>query len=480
MKENDDEKEKDNLIILTDKDDDKKDEKEILQEKKMQDIFMNSFTLEDESLYSNDIKEKDDEDDDIGKGTKSIGLMKIEEKKEKFVEIYDYKNVFDQKKKIKNFNIFYKSFKSNNDEEIQYKFGKILLFTYNKNFPKITNYKTKKTYSTDAWWGCMIRCGQMILAHGIYLLLKGKNYDTKTAIERVVPLFNEYPIKTTKFDIYFYGMIEKYDKLRKNDDENSEKKIKDVLPPFSIKTLCDVGELFERTAGEWFSDVIITRIFCRINNYFELLKSLNVEIFNFQTSIEIPEILEKCFEQKDEDIKGRDDFMISKGKKYYFNKMALIFVNVRVGLEKIPEEYYKGIKNLFDLKQCIGIIGGQKRLAYYFIGYHNESNSLLYLDPHVTKEALKTLTLENILKKYVAKEIHLLKLSKMTTAFTIGYCFRNYKEFLNLFNFWQKAKTGNIPILGVIKSKINLEINDDILEKEDISPAYEDKDEDDW
>ena len=397
--------------------------------------------------------------------------------KKRFTAILNYKKELNISKKVKKFHLFNTECKNPNDEKILYKSGKILLFTYRKNFPKITNYKTKKTYTTDAWWGCMIRCGQMIFSHGIYLLLKSKGIDTQTALDVTVPLFNEYPIRKIRLHPFFHGMLEKYRNIKKDESLH----IKEFFPPFGIKTLCDVGEIFERTAGEWFSDVIITKIFKRIAEYFNLFSNpqLEVKLMIFQSYIDMPQLLKECFiEKKKED--NNEEYIRLHGKYYYFNKMGIVFVNVRVGLDKIPPEYYKGIKRLFSLKSCIGIIGGKTRLAYYFIGYNDEENSLLYLDPHITKESDKEVTMDNILGKYINKEIHLLKMNKMSTAFTIGFCFTKYSEFLELFNFWQmvKLEENGLKILGLSKVDMNYVFQKD--NDEDISPTYFDKEEDDF
>ena len=367
--------------------------------------------------------------------------------------------------------------KNPNDEKILYKLGKILLFTYRKNFPKITNYKTKKTYTTDAWWGCMIRCGQMILSRGIYLFLKSKSINTEQALEYTVPLFNEYPITIDKLHPFFNGMIDKYNNINNND----KIKIKEFFPPFCIKTLCEVGEIFERTAGEWFSDVIITRAFQKIVDYYNLFSNqqLNAKIMIFQSYIDMPQLLKECFVEKKFDPENKE-YMRLHGKYYYFNKVGIVFVNVRLGLDKIPPEYYKGIKELFKLKSCIGIIGGKTRLAYYFIGYNDDENSLLYLDPHVTKDSDKEVNKDNILGKHINKEIHLLKMTKMSTAFTIGFCFTKYKEFLELYSFWNMVKQDekSVKILGLTKEDMNYVVQKE--NEEDFAPTYIDKDEDDF
>ena len=439
----------------------------------LENVFVNSFINEingEEMKIENEIKEENE-----------IIEKKINENsdknKKRFTAILNYKKELNISKKVKKFHLFNTECKNPNDEKILYKLGKILLFTYRKNFPKITNYKTKKTYTTDAWWGCMIRCGQMILSHGIYLLLKSKGMDTQTALDVTVPLFNEYPITKSRLHPLFHGILEKYKEIKK--DENLQ--IKEFFPPFGIKTLCDVGEIFERTAGEWFSDVVITKVFKRIAEYFNLFSNpqLDVKIMIFQSYIDMPQLLNECFIEKKKE-ENNDQYMRLHGKYYYFNKMGIVFVNVRVGLDKIPPEYYKGIKQLFSLKSCIGIIGGKTRLAYYFIGYNDEENSLLYLDPHVTKDSDKEVTMESILGKYINKEIHLLKMNKMSTAFTIGFCFTKYSEFLELFNFWQMVKLDEkgLKILGLTKVDMNYVFSKD--NDEDISPTYVDKDEDDF
>ena len=174
------------------------------------------------------------------------------------------------------------------------------------------------------------------------------------------------------------------------------------------------------------------------------------------------------------------EYMRLHGKYYYFNKVGIVFVNVRLGLDKIPPEYYKGIKELFKLKSCIGIIGGKTRLAYYFIGYNDDENSLLYLDPHVTKDSDKEVNKDNILGKHINKEIHLLKMTKMSTAFTIGFCFTKYKEFLELYSFWNMVKQDekSVKILGLTKEDMNYVVQKE--NEEDFAPTYIDKDEDDF
>ena len=428
---------------------------------KMKKIFLNSFTQEQENI-------KEEKKETLSEIIVETNEENIITKTGKYDEILKYKNEFNLSKLPKNFHLFYYKFKNANDDKIAYRIGKLLLFTYGKNYPKITNSKNKKTYTTDTNWGCMIRCGQMILSHGIYRVLKSKKIDTKNALYYTFSLFNNYPIKENNLHNYFNGMLNKYYSLIREKEGETFNKIKEFFPPFSIKTLCEFGELNGKYAGEWFSDVIITHIFKNISEYYEIFnnENLNLKIMNFQSCIEIKDILNTCFIEKKYE-KGNDNYIHLNKKYYYFNKIGIIFVNVRIGLDAIPKEYYQGIRELFNLKECIGIIGGKTRQAYYFIGYNNDEDSLLYLDPHVAKEEDKTINFNNILSKHIIKPVYTLKLSKMSTGFTIGFCFRNYEEFLNLFLFWQRAKQSRVPILGVVKQHIVVDIKDNNFDNDD-------------
>ena len=441
---------------------------------KMKKIFLNSFTTEQIPLKENEEKKLEEIKDILisNKEEDSKEEINIKEK-QRFLNILNYKTEFNLKKLPKKFHLFHYLCKNQNEDKIAYKIGKIMLFTYGKNFPKITNYKNKKSYTSDTNWGCMLRCGQMILSHGIYRALKLKKIDTKNALYYSFSLFNNYPIKEENLHKYFKGMINKFNLLIKEGEGKEQKmnkqiKVKNFFPPFSIKTICEFGQFSERSAGEWFSDVVITHIFKNISEYYELFNSpdLNIKIMNFQSCIEIKDILNTCFIAKKYE-KGNDNYIKLNKKLYYFDKMGIIFVNIRVGLQSIPKEYYQGIKELFNLKECIGIIGGKTRQAYYFIGYNDNEDSLLYLDPHTTKEDTQIINIDNILSKHLIKQIHSLKMSKMSTAFSIGFCFRNYEEFLNLFEFWQKAKQNTVPILGVVKQPIVVDIKHKDLDGDD-------------
>ena len=436
---------------------------------KLEEVFSNSFSLQITSEKGgNKGKIVQENENDKSYNEEDFNDKNKQKKNKKYKEIIKFKKELNFTKKLKQFYLFYHHCKNPSDDKSIYKIGKVLAYTYRKNFPKINNYKNKKTFTTDTSWGCMVRCGQMILSRGIYRLLK-KSLDTETALRYTVPLFADYPITENNLYTLFKGMIAKYLK------ECPNKKITEFYAPFSLKTLCDAGELYEKTAGEYFSDVEIINVFKKISEYYNLFidPRLKVKIMTFQNSIKIKDVVEICFIQKKFDNKAANYILLGENY-YYYDKNGIIFIEVRLGLNKIPKEYYTSIKDLFKLKECIGIISSQSSSAYYFIGYSDDS--LLYLEPNITKEADKIFNMDNILDKHVNKEIHILKIKKMSTTFTIGFLFRTYEEFLELYQFCQKAKQNELHIFGINKQNINF--NEKHFDGNHLHD-YEDKDEND-
>ena len=373
-----------------------------------------------------------------------IIIEKIEEKNEDKIfkeKSFKFDNLLKEyQKQIKfnscknNFYIFHKYYnlkENNNKNSLINKLSQILYFTYRKNFPIIYNNMQKK-YTSDNGWGCMIRCGQMIMCRALFKYFKFIYFkNIYKSLFKTIQYFLEIPFDLKDLPLNLKPMINKYSK-------SNNKKILKIYPPFSIKSICKMGEYYDKTAGKWFSDVNLVNIFKSISEYFELFKDL--KILNFQNSLNIKDVLNNNFEEI-ENSNSNECFEFNK-KYYKLNKVGIIFVSCRIGLNSIAKEYYETIKKIFSCKNCIGIIGGRLNLAYYFIGYNNEKNELLYLDPHTTNKVVDNLDTKNFIKNYIIKEIHCLKIEKLVTAFTIGFIFRNIQEFKNLYS-WLLEYTKN-------------------------------------
>ncbi len=388
--------------------------------------------------------------------------------------------------------ILYKIYDPKNEKEFkQYnnKLKKILLITYRSSYKEQINIKNKSVYTSDCGWGCMIRSSQMIFARMIYKIFK-LNYKNKFTsdiiIKSIIPFFMDDNITMTEINIkssdcIIIGMdnyLQQLNKfLEKKIADNGYKKlfIKSFDPPFSIHKICTLGEIYGRTCGEWFSDFELPKIYDLINTTFNIIP--NLSILHFNSNIEMNSVIEQCFEkvENSEEIPNselKNYFVDEKNKIYNFKKMGAIFVSVRLGVSSIQTEYFNSIKKLFDCKQFLGFIGGKVNSASYFIGYSDDD--LLYLDPHYNQDSITSLDEQNLMT-YFDKIVYKLPLNSLQCAFTIGFLFRDLKEFRELYVFLKLFILDKLPIFHVHfgNTKEHKIINQEEIEKQ-VNNEYDD------
>ena len=305
---------------------------------------------------------------------------------------------------------FYKKYSNEEKQKLMHKFNKLLYFCYRKN-----------TYPMKTRIGVGI---------SKYFL------DAPYSEQNLPSLFSS---------ILFFT-------------SNSNKipdKIK-ILPPFSIQVHCFLGKFYNKYAGEWFSDVNICKNYRDINEIFNVLPEIS--IMNFISDLNLSEVLDNCFTLLNgENIENKNKIFKLNEKEYIMKKCGLIFISVRLGISKVTNEYYSSLKKLFECKECIGIIGGETNLAHYFIGYNDKGN-LIYLDPHITRDAVYNLNDENITNDYLIKNLHEIAINDMSTALSVGFLFRNIEEFEELVQFLENYNKNTHPCFGLIKEKIEIDI----------------------
>lgn len=175
------------------------------------------------------------------------------------------------------------------EEEINKCISETIWFSYRENIPPILKDKFPKDYFTcDRGWGCMLRCGQMMLAEALKRHLYVKNDDvTKETLLDIILLFADF-----------------------NQDGQ--------LSPFSIHQICAKAyEYFELKPGEWFkpSNIMVTLSKLNEQHSHPKLKNFTTCLFVDGTVFE-DQIIEKIFDSneksqrdntnKDDDIKQQD------------------------------------------------------------------------------------------------------------------------------------------------------------------------------
>ena len=330
------------------------------------------------------------------------------------------------------------------------KMNNILYFSYRTNFYNIQNLKNYNIYNSDCGWGCMIRSGQMILARGIYKYFKklnplNKNRKFEILIDTLF-LFLDNPIS---LQINFPPILNTFKQFIFNFKNFSYsegfRNVQQIIPPFSLKSICNVGKIVNKYAGEWFSDVSMSNIFEKIINNYEIFKDEEnnniLKFFTFQNSIDLKKVLETCFVKQNNyqsniDMNNKQNKIFNHNNiSYEFKNSGIIFVSCRLGLNQVESCYFEPLLFLFQSKNCLGFIGGKPGRAFYFIGFDHEQN-LVYLDPHLTQESINTcISNSKQIESYFVKNIYRIKINNIQPSLTIGFIFRNVLEFNALINF---------------------------------------------
>nr|ACO15144.1 Cysteine protease ATG4B [Caligus clemensi] len=216
-----------------------------------------------------------------------------------------------------------------------------LLFTYRKEFSEIDG----SGYTSDSGWGCMLRCGQMVLGEALQRISLGRDWKWDHKVDNEV-------------DEDLKG---KYLKIL-NLFQDSK------VAPYSIHQIALMGESIQskKPVGTWFGPNTVAQVLKKLS-FFEKTVPIRLHVAMDNTVI-IDEIKESC------GFVGGDS-----------EKPLLLFIPLRLGLTEINPIYFQDLKECFEFPQILGVIGGRPNHALYFIGYVD--NELIYLDPHISTQS---------------------------------------------------------------------------------------------
>ncbi|RWS04045.1 Cysteine protease ATG4C-like protein, partial [Dinothrombium tinctorium] len=360
-------------------------------------------------------------------------------------------------------------------------------FTYRREFPKL--YGSQLT--SDCGWGCMLRSGQMMLAHAFLCHYSGRDWRWCGP-------------QSDKADM-IHRMIVKWFV----DDPDPK------YSPFSVHQLVKCGTNFGKKAGDWFGPSSVAHI---------LRDALNASSFNNPVmdsiciyvaqdcTVYIEDVFDLCsksrkleqkklsessnfFTDKQRSIKrgssqenydiGTDDLDVSEGSfnqecndfdspSQFFNSKAsstfnlvddngspsneghslsdsdskascsqkwrgvVIFVPVRLGGDKFNPIYSTCIQEVFMNPACIGIIGGRPKHALFFCGVQDDK--LIYLDPHYCQEAVEIRQTNFPLHSFHCSSPRKMQITRMDPSCTIGFYCHTKQDIINLVKSTKELK----------------------------------------
>ncbi|KAK3763780.1 hypothetical protein RRG08_065743 [Elysia crispata] len=350
-------------------------------------------------------------------------------------------------------------------EAIKHDIKSRLWITYRRNFQNIGTTGP----GTDTGWGCMLRCGQMMLAQALTLHHLGRHWRWRPGCSD-----------------------EKYWKILKMFEDRR-------MATYSIHQIASMGEAEGKAVGQWFGPNTVAQVLKRIAVYDEWSKIvIHVALDNV---VILDDILKLCRPSSDKQAhKGEPSAsLLPKGEKFshFVNdstphtqnqplrvrstatsdasnisscgrdsirncdsslsrdqkgstdnlthqsetenasstsawKPLVLIIPLRLGLTEINPIYFDSLRKCFTFKQSVGIIGGKPNHAHWFIGYVGKE--LIYLDPHTTQNVadLDSRSMTSDFSYHCGTPPSRMSFSKLDPSIALGFYCATEKDLTDL------------------------------------------------
>ncbi|XP_077965893.1 cysteine protease ATG4B-like [Styela clava] len=305
-----------------------------------------------------------------------------------------------------------------------------LWFTYRKGFDSIGG--TGPT--SDSGWGCMLRCGQMMLAQTLLRLKMSPQWKWRP---------NE--LQSSKY----------YEVLKDFADERTS--------CYSIHQIAQMGVQEGKEVGQWFGPNTIAQVLKKLSA-FDNKNDITVYVA-MDNTICTKDVEKLCLNSSVEN--SATSFSISNEQEDQPSsscrtntakiwKPLVLFIPLRLGLSEINPVYFENIKECLTWKESVGIIGGKPNHAYYFIG-HTNTDYMVFLDPHTTQPAAvwddKIVEIEHD-NSYHCEYPSKMPMSHLDPSLALGFLCKTKKEFEGICERvkTQKSSKESLPLFGVVES----------------------------
>uniref|UniRef100_A0A8C7L5I9 Cysteine protease n=1 Tax=Oncorhynchus kisutch TaxID=8019 RepID=A0A8C7L5I9_ONCKI len=229
-----------------------------------------------------------------------------------------------------------------------------LWFTYRKKFSPIGGTGP----SSDTGWGCMLRCGQMILAQALVCSQLGRAWRWRA--EGGQP---------EEYHRILHCFLDKKDSC------------------YSVHQMAQMGVGEGKSVGEWYGPNTVAQVLKKLA-LFDDWNSLAVYVSMDNTVVieDISTFFFPSLDAKRTQIATMCPHSQSQSRSDW--RPLLLVIPLRLGINHINPVYIQALKECFKIPQSCGVLGGKPNLAYYFIGFVGEE--LIYLDPHTTQSAVES------------------------------------------------------------------------------------------
>eukprot|EP01135_Chromosphaera_perkinsii_P002564 Nk52_evm80s224 gene=Nk52_evmTU80s224 len=294
-------------------------------------------------------------------------------------------------------------------------------------------------FSTDAGWGCMLRCGQMLLCQCLLVRHLGRDFKA--------PGGSHSYMKYREILSWFLDI---------------------PYLPYSIHRIAERGTAFDKKIGEWFGPTTISQVLkCLVDEhrdsgiaahiamdgvvYVEDILRLSVIKPGSNSPLPIPDPFPSPSSER---ARNADDGEEPGSPGMASWKPILLLIPLRLGLHCINTVYVSQLKNMFTYPQSVGIVGGKPNAAYYFVG--TAGDNVLYLDPHTVQPSVDRDELNDFsTESYHCPKPKWMKIVDMDTSLALGFFFRRKSDFNDFCFHCRNAinDSGSTPLFTIMDKK---------------------------
>ncbi|XP_052444707.1 cysteine protease ATG4A-like isoform X2 [Carassius gibelio] len=284
-----------------------------------------------------------------------------------------------------------------------------LWFTYRKKFSPIGGTGP----SSDAGWGCMLRCGQMILAQALVCRHLGR--DWRWDPEKHQP---------KEYHRILHCFLDKKDSC------------------YSIHQMAQMGVGEGKSVGEWYGPNTVAQVLKQLA-LFDDWNTLAVYV-SMDNTVVIEDIKKQCKQpgresrsragpcgRGEEPASGQScsETLHLQSQRPLDWRPLLLVIPLRMGINSINPVYIQAFKECFKMPQSCGVLGGKPNLAYYFIGFIDDE--LIYLDPHTTQQAVDTESGSSVDDQsyHCQRTPHRMKITSLDPSVALGFFCKSEEDF---------------------------------------------------
>jgi len=220
----------------------------------------------------------------------------------------------------------------------------------------------------------------------------------------------------------------------------------DPSAPFSVHKIAQAGELYDKSVGEWFGPSTIAQV---MKHLMMVGPMDTIGVYVADNGVLYRNEIQALCTSRHGGSMGAVG-VDSEGNPAWEWRSSILLVPLRLGGDCLNGEYAPRLEQFFSLQQCLGMLGGRPRSAFYYVAAR--SGQLYYLDPH-TVQSYVHMERNYETSSYHCRVVHNMESSKIDPSVCLAFYCNGESDFEDLCTRLAKmAANDTHPIVSVASS----------------------------